>query len=201
MHNNNLAHYYEQIVGIEKDYRLSKVSQVAAFMYGMDGIRIHFSDALIDIPEIKEHSFDVLVANPPYSVSGFLDTLEEEEQQHYSLSKYVSNPEKNNSIETFFIERASQLLAPGGVAAIIVPPSILTKGNLYMRTRELLLENFDIIAICCFGKNTFGQTSTSTVTLFLRRKRIEPDIAKHLKNRFILIFRLVRFDAYICRCI
>lgn len=178
-----LAHYYEQIVGIEKDYRLSKVSQVAAFMYGMDGIRIHFSDALIDIPEIKEHSFDVLVANPPYSVSGFLDTLEEEEQQHYSLSKYVSNPEKNNSIETFFIERASQLLAPGGVAAIIVPPSILTKGNLYMRTRELLLENFDIIAICCFGKNTFGQTSTSTVTLFLRRKRIEPDIAKHLKNR------------------
>lgn len=178
-----LAHYYEQIVGIEKDYRLSKVSQVAAFMYGMDGIRIHFSDALIDIPEIKEHSFDILVANPPYSVSGFLDTLEEEEQQHYSLSKYVSNPEKNNSIETFFIERASQLLAPGGVAAIIVPPSILTKGNLYMRTRELLLENFDIIAICCFGKNTFGQTSTSTVTLFLRRKRIKPDIAKHLKNR------------------
>lgn len=178
-----LAHYYEQIVGIEKDYRLSKVSQVAAFMYGMDGIRIHFSDALIDIPEIKEHSFDILVANPPYSVSGFLDTLEEEEQQNYSLSKYVSNPEKNNSIETFFIERASQLLAPDGVAAIIVPPSILTKGNLYMRTRELLLENFDIIAICCFGKNTFGQTSTSTVTLFLRRKRIEPDIAKHLKNR------------------
>jgi len=179
----SLAHYYEQIVGIEKDYRLSKVSQVAAFMYGMDGIRIHFSDALTDIPEIKEHSFDVLVANPPYSVSGFLDILEEEEQQHYSLSKFVSNPEKNNSIETFFIERASQLLASGGVAAIIVPPSILTKGNLYMRTRELLLENFDIVAICCFGKNTFGQTNTSTITLFLRRKSLEPNLAKHLRNR------------------
>lgn len=178
-----LPYYYEQIVGIEKDYRLSKVSQVAAFMYGMDGIRIHFSDALIDIPEVKDHSFDILVANPPYSVSGFLETLEEEEQQRYLLSKYVSNPEKNNSIETFFIERASQLLAPGGVAAIILPPSILTKGNLYMRTRELLLENFDIIAICCFGKNTFGQTNTSTVTLFLRRKAIEPNVANHLKNR------------------
>ena len=178
-----LQQYYEQIVGIEKDYRLSKVSQVAAFMYGMDGIRIHFSDALKNIPEIKEHSFDILVANPPYSVSGFLDTLEDEEQQHYTLGKFVSNPEKNNSIETFFIERASQLLAPGGVAAIIVPPSILTKGNLYMRTRELLLENFDVVAICCFGKNTFGQTNTSTITLFLRRKNLEPNLAKHLKNR------------------
>lgn len=178
-----LQQYYEQIVGIEKDYRLSKVSQVAAFMYGMDGIHIHFSDALIDIPEIREHSFDILVANPPYSVSGFLDTLEEEEQQHYSLSKFVSNPEKNNSIETFFIERASQLLASGGIAAIIVPPSILTKGNLYMRTRELLLENFDVVAICCFGKNTFGQTNTSTISLFLRRKALDPNIAKHLQNR------------------
>ena len=178
-----LQQYYEQIVGIEKDYRLSKVSQVAAFMYGMDGIRIHFSDALIDIPEIREHSFDILIANPPYSVSGFLDTLEDEEQQHYSLAKFVSNPEKNNSIETFFIERASQLLASGGIATIIVPPSILTKGNLYMRTRELLLENFDVVAICCFGKNTFGQTNTSTISLFLRRKTLEPNVAKHLQNR------------------
>lgn len=178
-----LQQYYEQIVGIEKDYRLSKVSQVAAFMYGMDGIRIHFSDALIDIPEIREHSFDILIANPPYSVSGFLDTLEDEEQQHYSLAKFVSNPEKNNSIETFFIERASQLLASGGIATIIVPPSILTKGNLYMRTRELLLENFDVVAICCFGKNTFGQTNTSTISLFLRRKTLEPNVAKHLHNR------------------
>lgn len=175
--------YYKQIIGIEKDYRLSKVSQVAAFMYGMDGIRIHFSDALIDIPEVKDHSFDILVANPPYSVSGFLETLTEEERLRYTLTQHVSNPEKNNSIETFFIERASQLLAPGGVASIILPSSILSKGNLYMKTRELLMRDFDIVAICCFGKNTFGQTSTSTVTLFLRRKAIEPNMSKHLQNR------------------
>lgn len=181
--NDVIKHYYEQIVGIERDYRLSKVSQVAAFMYGMDGIRVHFSDALVNILDVKDHSFNILVANPPYSVSGFLETLSEEEQQRYTLSQFVSNPEKNNSIETFFIERASQLLAPGGVATIILPSSILSKGNLYMRTRELLLRDFDIIAICCFGKNTFGQTNTSTVALFLRRKALEPNIASHLQKR------------------
>ena len=178
-----IRHYYEQIIGIEKDYRLSKVSQVAAFMYGMNGIRIHFSDALVNVPGVKDHSFDILVANPPYSVSGFLETLTEEERARYTLSQYVSNPEKNNSIETFFIERASQLLSSGGVASIILPSSILSKGNLYMKTRELLLRDFDIVAICCFGKNTFGQTNTSTVTLFLRRKAVEPNYAKHLQNR------------------
>lgn len=175
--------YYEQIVGIEKDYRLSKVSQVAAFMYGMDGIHIHYGDGLEEIPGVKDLTYSVLVANPPYSVSGFMETLSEEDRDRFTLSQYVSNIEKNNSIETFFIERAAQLLKSGGVAAIVLPSSILSKGGLYMRTRELLLKNFDIVSICSFGPNTFGQTNTSTVVLFLRRKALEPELSKHVQNR------------------
>lgn len=178
-----LREYYEQIVGIEKDYRLSKVSQVAAFMYGMDGIHIHYGDGLQEMSGIQDHTFSVLVANPPYSVSGFLETLPEEDRERYTLNNFISNIEKNNSIETFFIERAAQLLKSGGVAAIVLPSSILSKGGLYMRTRELLLKNFDIVSICSLGPNTFGQTNTSTIVLFLRRKALEPDLSKHLHNR------------------
>ena len=178
-----LSDYFCNIVGVEKDYRLSKVSQVAAFMYGMDGMRIHFSDGLANIPSIKDNTFDVLVANPPYSVSGFLETLDEEDRNRYRLASSVGNIAKNNAIETFFIERASQLLASGGVATVILPTSVLTKGGIYMRTRELLLEKFDLITIVCLGPSTFGQTSTSTVALFLRRKVIEPDISIQVKNR------------------
>lgn len=184
-----IAPYFKNIVGIEKDYRLSKVSQVAAFMYGMDGIHIHFSDGLADIHGVKDHTFNVLVANPPYAVSGFLETLSEEERERFSLTKYVSNIEKNNAIETFFIERASQLLASGGVATIVLPSSILSKGGIYMRTRELILKNFDVVSIVCLGPNTFGQTNTSTVALFLRRKSIEPDVAEQVSNRVNEWFR------------
>lgn len=184
-----IAPYFKNIVGIEKDYRLSKVSQVAAFMYGMDGIHIHFSDGLADIHDVKDNTFNVLVANPPYAVSGFLETLSEEERERFSLTKYVSNIEKNNAIETFFIERASQLLASGGVATIVLPSSILSKGGIYMRTRELILKNFDIVSIVCLGPNTFGQTNTSTVALFLRRKSIEPDVAEQVNNRVNEWFR------------
>lgn len=184
-----IAPYFKNIVGIEKDYRLSKVSQVAAFMYGMDGIHIHFSDGLADIHDVKDHTFNVLVANPPYAVSGFLETLSEEERERFTLTKYVSNIEKNNAIETFFIERASQLLASGGVATIVLPSSILSKGGIYMRTRELILRNFDVVSIVCLGPNTFGQTNTSTVALFLRRKSIEPDVAEQVSNRVNEWFR------------
>lgn len=112
-----------------------------------------------------------------------METLPEEDRERYTLNNYISNIEKNNSIETFFIERAAQLLKSGGVAAIVLPASVLSGTGLYMYTREILLKNFDVVGICCFDKKTFGQTSTRTITLFLRRKDLEPDFAKHLDNR------------------
>lgn len=179
---NKLLEHYGEIKGVEKDYRLSKVSQVAAYMYGMDGIEIHFADGLSDISGIKDGSFNVLVANPPYSVSGFLETLPDDILEKYTLYDESLSVDKNKAIETFFIERALQLLAPNGVAAIILPNRVLTNDGLYMRSRELILKNFDIVAICEFGGNTFGQTNTNTVTLFLRKKSSN-NIAYHYQNR------------------
>lgn len=186
--NNIMSQYYECITGIEKDYRLSKVSQVAAYMYNMGGIKIHFADGLSTIYGVEDSSYNVLIANPPYSVRGFLETLSDEEKQNYKLTKYVANIKKNGAIEVFFIERAAQLLKDNGVAAIILPVSVLTKGNLFMEARELIIKKFDIISICSFGKKTFGQTSTNTIALFLRKKTSSPDLDYHIQNRIDLWF-------------
>lgn len=182
----SLVDYYKQIYGIEKEYRLSKVSKVSSFMYGQDGIQIVFGDALVPHEAIKDGDFKVLVANPPYSVTGFLATLSKEQRDAYVLSADVDSKqlETNNSIETFFIERAKQLLAPEGVAAIILPSSILSNSsNIYVKTREILLQYFDFVAIAEFGSGTFGKTGTNTVVLFLRRKKSEPELAIHYRNR------------------
>lgn len=194
-----ITDFYENVYGIEKEYRLSKVAKVSSFMYGQDDINIVYSDALssgkaMDDKNIKDNSFSVLIANPPYSVKGFLETLSETERKKYELIETVGEKSypNNNSIETFFIERAKQLLKPGGVAGIIVPSSILTKGkakstskstNIYVATREILLKYFDIVAIAEFGSGTFGKTGTNTVTLFIRRKKENPAPANHFKNR------------------
>ena len=77
---NRLKDYYSNIYGIEKEYRLSKVSKVSAFMYGHDDIHIIYSDALGEVNDIKDGMYSVLVANPPYAVSGFLETLSEKEE-------------------------------------------------------------------------------------------------------------------------
>lgn len=182
----SLPDYYKQIYGIEKEYRLSKVSKVSSFMYGQDGIQIVYGDALVPHDAIKDGDFKVLVANPPYSVTGFLATLSKEQRDAYVLSADVDSKqlESNNSIETFFIERAKQLLAPEGVASIILPSSILSNSsNIYVKTREILLQYFDFVAIAEFGSGTFGKTGTNTVVLFLRRKKSEPELASHYRNR------------------
>lgn len=174
---------YSKIYGIEKEYRLSKVAKVSAFMYGQDSINIIHQDALKKHERIKEGEFSVLIANPPYSVKGFLETLSEEERGQYELNADVSNISTNNSIEVFFLERASQLLRSGGVAAIILPSSVLSNGNIYSRAREQMLREFQIVAIAEFGSRTFGKTGTNTVTLFLKKRDMTVPAKKHYRKR------------------
>ena len=56
-----IKEYYARITGIEKEYRLSKVSKVSAFMYGHDEINIIYSDALAPHPDIRDGSYDILI--------------------------------------------------------------------------------------------------------------------------------------------
>ena len=183
-HGANLSDYYSQIIGVEKEDRLAKVAKVAAYMHGQEQIRILDADALASNPEILSGIFDVLVANPPFAVEGFLQTLSDEDKKHYQLINATGATSNTNTIQCFFIERIHHLLAPGGVVGVIVPSSILSNSNLvYTRTREILLRFFDFVSIVELGSGTFGKTGTSTVVLFLRRKIHKPEDSEHYANR------------------
>lgn len=139
------------------------------FMHGAGDGNIIFGDGLENYPdkEIIPKSFDILVANPPYSVKAFKPHLKLSNNQLDILEK-ISND--GSEIETLFVERISQLLKPNGVAAVVLPSSILNKENeSFISARESLLKNFNIIAIATLGSKTFGATGTNTVILFLQK--------------------------------
>lgn len=159
----------KKIFGIEKDYRLARVSKISLFMHGAGDGNIIFGDGLENYPdkEITPKSFDILVANPPYSVKAFKPHLKLLNNQLEILDK-ISND--GSEIETLFVERISQLLKPNDVAAVILPSSILNKeSESFVTARESLLKNFNIIAIVTLGSKTFGATGTNTVILFLQK--------------------------------
>ena len=176
-----VKHYSKaQVYGIEKSQTLSQVAKIATIINGSQNSRIVFKDSLglINTMDVRyqgfdRESFDCLIANPPYSVKGFLNTLEQKDREQFELIKSIDEKAylKNDSIECFFIERARHFLKKDGLMGIILPVSILSNSNerAYLRTREIILANFNILAIALMNSRTFGSTGTNTVILFAQK--------------------------------
>lgn len=163
----------ESIFGIEKDYRLARVSQVSMFMNGAGKANIIFGDGLDNEKGIKNENFDILVANPPYSVAAFKSHLKLRNND-LALLENISN--NGGEIEVLFCERIAQLLNSGGVGAVILPSSILSNDSgSYITARQLLLNEFRFRAIVQLGSKTFGATGTNTVVLFLEKFPTHPN--------------------------
>ena len=164
----------DHIFGIEKDYRLARVAKISLYMNGAGEGNIVFGDGLENLPErqIENCTFDILVANPPYAVKDFKQHLKIKNNSFELLERIGDN---GSEIETLFVERIAQLLKPKGIAAIILPSSILSNDSAsYIGAREHILQNFLIRAIVQFGSKTFGATGTNTVVLFLEKYNEPP---------------------------
>ncbi|MFV8332113.1 restriction endonuclease subunit S [Flavobacterium sp. GSP14] len=174
----------QYVYGIEKDYRLVKVGKVGCYLHGDGLANVIHSDGLANFshPDYKgkllsvdkdfpkeNKQFDIIVSNPPYSVSAFKNSA----RSFYKdgdFDLYNRLTDNSSEIECLFIERTKQLLKDGGVAGIILPSSILSNTGIYSKSREIILQYFDIVGITELGSNTFMATGTNTVTLFLRRR-------------------------------
>lgn len=160
----------DYIFGVEKDYRLARTSQIACFLNGDGKANIIFGDGLEKHKRLQEDArkFDLVAANPPYSVREFKNYLNVG-QENFSLHERLG--QNAREIEVLFVERTAQALRPGGLAGIILPVSVLSNSGIYAQTRALLFEKFEFCGIAEFGSKTFIATSTAVVVLFLRRRQ------------------------------
>jgi len=191
----------EFVYGIEKDYRLAKTAKVSCFLNGDGEANMILGDGLdhftlsqeytgklkAELPEGERDNpqFDVIAANPPYSVGACKKTIRHGEK---SFALWPRLTDASSEIECLFMERAKQLLKPGGVTGILLPSSMLSNGGIYEATRDMLLRYFRVKAIAAMGTSTFMATGTNTVILFMERRdnndhtRIASLIAKFLEQ-------------------
>ncbi|MDR0676664.1 MAG: restriction endonuclease subunit S, partial [Elusimicrobiota bacterium] len=197
--NNQYSWAMQYIYGIEKDLRLVKVAKVGCYFYGDGLARIIYGDGLDSFKDSKSYverlkkiditereKFTIVVSNPPYSVNSFkVDLKNKNAENDFELYKYLTDQSKE--IECLFVERTKQLLKDGGIAAIILPSSILTNTGIYTHTREIIFKYFDILGITELGSNTFMAAGIHTIVLFLRRRNNEiyENIKKAVEKFFI----------------
>lgn len=187
----------ENVVGIEKDYRLAKTTKIASFLNGDgeaniisgDGINrfdcSEYLNSVLYTKESKREIFDYVISNPPYSVEGFMLNFQRngisKDSGTFDLLKTGINP-KETTIEIYFIERMYQLLKQDGIGAIILPQSVLS-GEKYSKAREFLLSNFRILCLLLTADITFSGTTTSPVVIFAKK-----DDVKELNYNILLHF-------------
>lgn len=214
---NQYAWAKEFVYGIEKDYRLTKTSKIACFLNGDGDANIITGNGLdsfdSDIFEntilyenlkegddySKDHNvFDCVIANPPYSVQDFKDTLKKSNEEPYgdkNFELFKSLGDNSDDIECLFMERAKQLIKEDGYAAIILANTFLTNANIHQKTRKMILENFKIRGVVELGSGAFMATGTNTIVLFMqKRKNGELDNIKKVLEGFKSSLQDINFN-------
>lgn len=168
------------IYGIDLDYRLIKASKISCFLNGdgkanllhANGLAPFSSEDYIgklhnDTDKQDNQQFDILIANPPYSVKAFKPTVKDGDKLFELFENFSEN---SSEIECLFVERAKQLVKEGGYVGIVLPVSLLTNDKVYIKTREIILKYFDIKGILALQDNAFMATGTKTIILLMQRR-------------------------------
>src|SRR6266498_950030 len=168
------------IFGVDKDKQAVEVARLNLLLRGLHsreklpmldniahGDSLHPETFEINFSQImKDGGFDVIVGNPPYVR---IQTLDKTQVEFFNQN--FESATGNYDIYVLFVERALQLLTPGGVMGFILP-------NKFMQVdygeglRKLLSENQYVAKIVDFKSfQVFEGATTYTCLLFLRKKQ------------------------------
>ena len=178
----NYAWAKNNVYGLEVDYRLAKVTKINTFLNGDGEATILHADGLAPFSDpaykgllsnqaasTENRVFDVLVANPPYAISNFLEHSPAKAPGLFELRELIRY--QGDEIECLFVERAAQILRTGGVAAVILPAGLFSNVSAsYDGTRRLLLRKFKLRGAVSFGDRAFAATGVQTIMVFLERR-------------------------------
>jgi type I restriction enzyme M protein len=151
----------KQVSGIDFDNRMVKIAKALCLISNFENINIYNANALVDIKEIKDNSFDIIATNPPFG-----GEIKDE--------SILRNFELPNPRHILFIERIVRLLKPGARAAIVVPQGILNNTNL-AHVREWIFKKARIVGVIGLDNNTFKpHTNVKTSLLFIQKWKEVP---------------------------
>lgn len=131
-----------------------------------DTFLLQTNSILGTLAQPTENTYDLILTNPPYVMSGS-SNLKDEIAKQDELKRYYSISAMG--IEGLFMEWIVRALKPGGKAFVVVPDGIMSRSN-DKRLRDFILEECDIDAVISLPINTFFNTNKKTYILAVTKK-------------------------------
>jgi type I restriction enzyme M protein len=150
--------------GFDVDARATRIGRAALAVIGAPPSRIGVCDSLARggiEATMRAHAprydgFDIVITNPP-----FAGDVGRAYARGYELAR-AGHTER----DVLFLERALELLRPGGRLGIVLPHNKLG-GSSFEGLRSWLLERLRVVAVVGLGRNTFKpHTGQKTCVLF-----------------------------------
>lgn len=121
-------------------------------------------------------SVDLIMTNPPYVTQGskvYKDEIKSVQgvRNGQILSEYYTGA--GLGLESLFLRYISGALKPGGRAYVIVPQGMLTRTE--TGTKELVLEECNLLASIALPRNTFFNTPQKTYILTIEKRHTPVD--------------------------
>ena len=183
------------IYGVEATEKISRIARLNMYLHGDGGSKIFQTDMLDTeflvedgmtdeitegIAEFKEiintdsFKFDVILSNPPFSMSyNSSDTYEEKILEQYYIAKKEGKSPTSEKSNVLFLERYTNLLKEDTGELLTIIDDTVLNGIGSQWYRDFILDNFIIIQVISLPFNTFfrAQASIKTSILHLRKKR------------------------------
>lgn len=184
--------------GMDKDAFLTKITKAYMAIIGDGRGGIFCEDALAEpsswhadaAKNVPMEGFDIVITNPPFGskikVTGTKKLSQYELAKKWKLTKGSESEWQAEegykgelSPQLLFIERAIQLLKPGGRLGIVLPESIFGM-PVYGYVVQYLFDNFSLRGFVSLPEEVFQPyTHAKTCVLFLQKKR--PDFNEEIE--------------------
>ncbi|MGQ0665261.1 MAG: type I restriction-modification system subunit M [Pseudomonadota bacterium] len=147
------------------------LARLNMFLHGIDGARLEWGDTLNDPKLIDGASlmkFDVVVANPPFSLDKW--GAENAEKDRFGRF-YRGVPPKSKGDWAFITHMIESAKAREGRVAVVVPHGVLFRGGKEGVIRKAVIEENLLDAVVGLPPNLFQTTSIPVAVLVFDRRR------------------------------
>jgi len=178
-------HYLKEVAGEKKARTLYlygqeinlgtyAIAKINMFLHGLDAASIERGDTLSDPKFLNADgslkTFDICVANPPYSINDWeYETFKS--NKHGRITGYEMPPKKNADFA--FVLHMVKSMNENGRAGIVLPHGVLSRGGAEARIREQLIKNDLIEAVIALPAKLFYGTGIPAVVLILNKNKPE----------------------------